>query len=147
MDMSYFDNEQEYHNRGIDYDLHGCLKYNPQDTFAVGDIDRVLAVWEGDNDGDDWRWILALKDGRFVFLQGGCNYTGWDCLSWATYAFADAPEQAAEHALGNIEVTGNVPWGAGLGHMIEILGGSYMSNAQEVRDSLLAQLATDKVQV
>lgn len=73
---------------GIDYDLSACLEYNPQDGFTVEDIAEVLAVWEGENDGDDWRWILRLNDNRFVFLRGGCDYTGWDCQSFAVSRFA-----------------------------------------------------------
>lgn len=98
--MSYYDNEQEYQSRGMDYDLVACLDYNPQ-SFSADDIERVLAVWEGENDSDDWRWVLLLKDGRYAFLQGGCDYTGWDCRSWATHEFADSAEAAAELALGD----------------------------------------------
>lgn len=72
----------------MDYDLTACLEYNPQEGYTVDDIAEVLAVWEGQNDGDFWRWILRLNDGRFVFLDGGCDYTGWDCQSEATSVFA-----------------------------------------------------------
>lgn len=82
--MGYWDNQDEYSARGIDYDLAGCLEYNPQEGFALEDIKQVLAVWLGENDGDDWRWILLLRDGQFVYLSGGCDYTGWDCVSNAT---------------------------------------------------------------
>ena len=85
--MSYYSMTDEQHAaikaRGIDYDLMACLEYNPQ-PFTVGDIKRVVAVWEGENDVDDWRWVLRIRGkvakerGKFVFLQGGCDYTGWD---------------------------------------------------------------------
>lgn len=95
--MGYYDNQAEYDKRGIDWDLEACLEYNPQ-SFTVDDIEVVLAVWEGENDGDDWRWILQLKDGRFVFLQGGCDYTGWDCQSSAVSIFADTAIDATIYA-------------------------------------------------
>lgn len=76
----------------LDYDLRACLEHNPQEGYTAEDIAEVLAVWEGANDGDDWRWILRLNDGRFVFLQGGCDYTGWDCRSWAESDFAGLPD-------------------------------------------------------
>lgn len=66
----------------IDYDLSACLECNPQ-SFYEDDIEAALAVWEGERDGDAWRWILRLKDGRTMFLKGACNYTGWECKSWA----------------------------------------------------------------
>lgn len=73
--MEYWEYEGQ---RGIDYDLAACLNYNPQDTFGIDDIAEVLAVVEGENEVDDWRWVLRLTDERFMFLQGGCDYTGWD---------------------------------------------------------------------
>lgn len=75
-----------------DYDLSACLKYNPQDTFVLEDIAEIKAVWEGENDGDNWHWFLVLNDGRNVFLEGGCDYTGWDCQSWASHQFVDSVE-------------------------------------------------------
>lgn len=109
--MGYYDDKVNYEARGIDYDLDACLEYNPQDGFAVTDIARVLAVWEGENDGDDWRWILLLNDGRYAFLQGGCDYTGWDCQSGADSAIvptiADAlaeAKKAYQHADNQAEV-------------------------------------------
>jgi hypothetical protein len=114
-------------DQGIDYDLEACLQYNPQ-QFAIDDIARVLAVWEGQNEGDDWRWVLQLKHERgalgFVFLQGGCDYTGWDCQSWTVTRFGATAERAAK---------------AGMTHMLSVLRGN-MSHAQEVYQSLLQQI-------
>lgn len=81
-------------NLTIDYDLRACLEYNPQSEFNVDNIKDVLAVWEGENDRDAWRWILKLNDGRFVFLKGACDYTGWDCQSWANSYFTSSPIEA-----------------------------------------------------
>ena len=83
----------DYAERGIDYDLKACLQYNPQ-SFTVDEIENVLAVWEGENDGDDWRWILSMKNGKYMFLQGGCDYTGWDCESDAWSIETETPEEA-----------------------------------------------------
>ena len=89
----------EKDERGVDWDLEACLENNPQEGFTVDDIKKVLAVFEGENDDKDWRWVLELNSGKFVFLQGGCDYTGWDCQSSADHAFADTSELAAAHAL------------------------------------------------
>lgn len=133
--------------RGIDYDLVSCLKYNPQDGFDVASIESVLAVWEGDNDGDDWRWVLRLKDGRFVFLQGGCDYTGWDCQSWASHVVTDDAESAAQKALGKVPVSDqNHPANAGIGHMLNILSGTYNVGNGDVYAALMNQLRDGKNQ-
>lgn len=141
---NWYDNDEEFTAKGIDYDLCACLDYNPQNTFVVEDIKKVWAVWEGENDGDDWRWVLELDSGQFVFLQGGCDYTGWDCQSWATHAFADTPEQAAEKAMGDVSTENSSPADAGLGHLLSMLGGTYADNFSEVRDSLLKQVQEGK---
>jgi hypothetical protein len=78
----------ETDDRGVDYDLNACLHYNPQPNFELVEIVKVLAVVEGKRDDEDWRWILQLTDGyrgnhRYVYLRGGCDFTGWDCKSWA----------------------------------------------------------------
>lgn len=104
----------------LDYDLRACLEYNPQDGYGVDDIAEVLAVWEGQNDGDSWRWILRLNDDRFVFLQGSCDYTGWDCQSWAASVFA----------AGAIEVLA--------------LGMSEQQDRQDVHTELMIQLDSSK---
>lgn len=85
--------------RGIDPDLESCLNYNPQPGFDLEWIDAVLAVWEGQNEGDYWRWVLRLMNGLHVFLVGGCDYTGWDCESWANSYHAPTAESAAAYAL------------------------------------------------
>jgi len=90
------DNEE----KGIDYDLEGCLKYNPQ-SFTVDDIKKVLAVIEGENDGPAWHWILLLNDNRFIYLTGGCDYTGWDCQSSANHIVL-GPEMPLHKAIAEL---------------------------------------------
>lgn len=86
--LEYWDLSDEQKERlekiGVDYDLHACIEYNPQ-AFDLQDIERVVAVFEGKHDEEDWRWVIKVtpecakkNGGRFVFLQGGCDYTGWD---------------------------------------------------------------------
>lgn len=106
--MNFYNLPQSEQNRltaaGVDYDLRACLEYNPQ-SFEVEHIEKVLATWEGENDGDDWRWVIKLtakgakqKAGKYVFLQGGCDYTGWDCRSSADCAYFSSALSAAKFA-------------------------------------------------
>ena len=89
---------KELEDRGIDYDLEACLRFNPQDNFNIDDIHVVIAVWEGQNDVDSWRWILRLNTGKYAFLVGWCDYTGWDCRSGADSLLADSPSVALEQS-------------------------------------------------
>ncbi len=41
-------------------------------------VDKVLASEEGENDGRDWAALFLMRDGRYCFLEAGCDYTGWD---------------------------------------------------------------------
>jgi hypothetical protein len=75
--MNYYDLSEERQD-ALGYDYMACLEYNPQTEITVETTDRILAVWEGENDGDDWRWVVRRTDGKFVYVQGGCDYTGWD---------------------------------------------------------------------
>jgi hypothetical protein len=142
--------QNKIETRGIDYSLRGCLEYNPQ-SFTIFDIEKVVAVWEGENDGDDWRWIIKVtkecakqNGGRYVFLQGGCDYTGWNCQSWATSQFAKTELKAAHFALGEVKLGDSNPYQAGLGHMLNILGGTYDENFQKVYDNLVEQIKSSK---
>lgn len=80
--MSVYDlRDDQQKAMNVDYDFCAALEYNPQ-PFNLADVTRVLAVVEGERDESDWHWIVALNkpfDGkRFVYLTGGCDYTGWD---------------------------------------------------------------------
>src|SRR5512139_4101503 len=144
--MSYYDDEENYSARGIDYDLAGCLEYNSQDNFDLDDIKKVLAVVEGANDESDWHWILELDSGEYYYLRGGCDYTGWDCQSWASSVkingMADLQKIIKDGLLPVTEE--NSPYKAGLGHMLQILSGTFGENDIDVLESLARQLADSK---
>ena len=77
--MNYYDTPKEWRQTtGIDYSLCECLEQNPQKDFYVLDIEKVLAIEEGERDESNWHWILQLSNEKFVYLTGGCDYTGWD---------------------------------------------------------------------
>lgn len=152
--MNYYDlpqdKQDELEKAGVDYDLRACLEYNPQ-PFNILDIKKVLAVWVGENDGDDWRWIIQLtpqakKEHKagYVFLMGGCDYTGWDCQSWATSQLTKTAKQAVQLSLGDVQLGESQPFQAGLGHMINLIGGHYGDNFKQVYDSLMSQVSLSK---
>ncbi len=145
--MSYYDNSKEYDGRGIDYDLVAALEYNPDAGITVDQIDKVLAVVEGERDESDWRWILKLKKGapaKFAFLQGGCDYTGWDCQSWAKAEFASTALKAAAYAKTGPGGVAIKDVAFGMGRMLSMLSGEYMKDANSVYDQLVAQLKAGK---
>lgn len=74
------------------------------------DIDAVVAAWgKGDGMGDDaghLRWaedgatdwcggfLVRLRDGRFAYITGWCDYTGWGCQDGAQVFYYDARPEA-----------------------------------------------------
>lgn len=51
------------------------------DDFTREDVVEIIAIQDGQNDGDEWLGVFKLKDGRFLAATGWCDYTGWDCQS------------------------------------------------------------------
>lgn len=47
-------------------------------------IDIVMEQ-EGQNDCEDWIWVVTVADGRRWRLSGWCDFTGWDCQSSASW--------------------------------------------------------------
>lgn len=50
-----------------------------------GTIIDLRMVQQGENDGPDWIWHVTFSNGERWTLQGGCDYTGWDCQSHAEW--------------------------------------------------------------
>ncbi len=46
--------------------------------FTREDVAEIIAMREGEHDGDSWRIVVRLNDGRFAYLEAGCDYSGWD---------------------------------------------------------------------
>lgn len=91
-------------NPAIDYDLRACLRNNDIGITQF-DIAEVVAIWEGQNDGDDWRWIVKLAGGGYAYIRGGCDYTGWDCQSFAWMSRQDNAE-----ACVGVDPSGDYDW-------------------------------------
>ena len=82
--MSYDSASQPPHlaAAALGEDLAACLLHNPQRLFTVADIAQIPVVVRGAPGGSAWHWILELRDGRVLLLQGQCTASGWG-QSWA----------------------------------------------------------------
>jgi len=47
--------------------------------FTREDVIEIVGLSEGEGDGPDWLAYGCLRDGRWFYLEAGCDYTGWDC--------------------------------------------------------------------
>jgi len=49
------------------------------ERFSREDVAEICHSEDGENDGPEWVMVCRLNDGRWVFLEAGCDCTGWDC--------------------------------------------------------------------
>lgn len=70
------------------YDWEEAFKYAAEPEPLIGEVvsrhgfnrEAVVTIFdivEGDNDGPPWRVWGKLRDGRFFYLEAGCDYTDW----------------------------------------------------------------------
>lgn len=45
--------------------------------FSRDDVETIIGIVDGENDGDAWVCCFLLKDGRYGVAEGGFDYTGW----------------------------------------------------------------------
>lgn len=45
--------------------------------YSMEDVEGQVISREGENDGADWFAILKMKDGKYLSISAGCDYTGW----------------------------------------------------------------------
>lgn len=76
-------------------DLH---TYNLS-PFTREDVALVCGLIEGENDGPPWRIYGQLKDGRWFYLEAGCDYTGWDCQAGGSATISDNKEELIRFGL------------------------------------------------
>lgn len=58
--------------------IPGDTKTSPA-TFGREDVVLIKGQSEGENDVRSWIVWGLLKDGRWFFAEGSCDYTGWEC--------------------------------------------------------------------
>ena len=46
--------------------------------YTRDDVVHVVAMVDGENDGDEWIGVFQLADGRWICVEAGCDYTGWE---------------------------------------------------------------------
>ncbi len=48
------------------------------DSINRKDVIEIFGLVDGEYDRDSWIIYGKLKDKRFFYLEGWCDYTGWD---------------------------------------------------------------------
>jgi hypothetical protein len=63
-------------------------------TEAIDICDSIELEILGAKNRADWVWVVRLRNGRFAYARGGCDFTGWDCHSGICWEEAETIEQA-----------------------------------------------------
>lgn len=61
----------------LPYEIKAACKYNGIDST---DIIKIVLEITGENEGDNWHWIVKTQDG-YAYIVGWCDYSGWGCRS------------------------------------------------------------------
>jgi hypothetical protein len=70
-----------------------------KEPFGMDDVAEVIKAENGENDGASWIMVGKLKDGRFFFLDAGCDYTGWDCQAGGDAQVADTLDNLTRYGM------------------------------------------------
>jgi len=98
------DNEIKFQKRlldgGLDWILEHCLIHSPNFRKPkFSQIKGVAAAWAGyvkDVRGlDNYRWIVELKTGRYMYIRGFFDPSGFELRTGLWIRIADTPEKAA----------------------------------------------------
>lgn len=87
--------EKELYERMDDYDFKECMKYAP---FKLEEVLGILACFPGEADGDSWEYIVQLKNGKYGYVTGSCDYTGWGCKEGGDGKNAETVDEAISYA-------------------------------------------------
>lgn len=71
--------------------------------FTREDVLAIIVMEEGQNDGEDWLGVFALKDGRFGALRAWCDFTGWGCQEGGSSNVAESYESLVRYGLSSEE--------------------------------------------
>lgn len=72
-------------------------------AFAREDVMEIIAIDDGENDGPSWIGVFRLQDGRFAYLEAGCDYTGWDCQAGGSAQVATTLEKLVRFGVGEAD--------------------------------------------
>lgn len=84
-------------------------------SIEPAEISSVIAAWGVSMEGyGEWEggFMLALRDGRFAYVWGWCDTTGWGCQDGATVEYHDERPPLVikrgipQHFMGYLEALG-----------------------------------------
>lgn len=65
--------------------IYMCEFNSLPDGVDFKDIRRAVEIIPSFNDGPTFVWLVWINDGRTFYVQGWCDFTGWDCQSGSSW--------------------------------------------------------------
>jgi hypothetical protein len=92
------DDRDEKYSEGYSAPTHVRTKEQHRE-YHRSDVAHIIAIEDGENDGDDWLGVFEMTDGKFLVIRAGCDYTGWGCREGGSSDLADTLEDAIAFGL------------------------------------------------
>jgi hypothetical protein len=92
-------------NNGITASIDPAFPTSKVDlsTFDRDDVVEIAYIDEGVRDECPWLIIGKLRDGRWFYIEAGCDYTGWDCQTSGKSLVADSKKTILTYGPGKRE--------------------------------------------
>lgn len=87
-------------NHGLAQPTEGVKRWKPK-AYKRSDVAEIIAIEDGDRDGPQWIGVFKMRDGRYLFVEAGCDYTGWDCQSGGTGWMSPTLEECVWHGMND----------------------------------------------
>ena len=71
------------------YSLYDFAESLNRTKLPANEIDKVIAAWGLQGDYSEWEggFLMHLKDGRYAYIWGWCDTSGWGCQDGAQIAY------------------------------------------------------------
>ena len=78
--LEEFKNDYDWKEAFAISPMSGVLGYTGSlEDYCIDDVKKIIAISNGQNDGESWIGAFQLNDGRYIFISAWCDYTGWGC--------------------------------------------------------------------
>ncbi len=94
------DNEDWYHIfEHYSKPTHVLTRTERKNIYSRDDIDEVLYLVDGWNDGDAWIGVFKMVDGKYMNIRAYCDYTGWGCQEGGSSDYGDTIDHVIHFGL------------------------------------------------
>lgn len=59
-----------------------------KDMLDHSKFEKVYYYREGENDGENWTFLVKHTNGYYIFFDAGCDYTGFDCQGGGSITYS-----------------------------------------------------------